>query len=92
MTTHDLIRDWRRISLRSLDGVKTPLRELFDACPGRLGRAGTVFVDYAFFLKNKGRGKEITLLRVGHNDVCLKLVSEQGGFSETPIGFILLDP
>ena len=87
MTLDDLERDWRSLYLEDDIGDRVYLKIAFDECLGRLGKAGTLFADYLYFCKDTGRGRRITLLKVGPDDACVTLTGAgPGGFQEETVG------
>jgi len=89
MTLDDLERDWKLIFVEDDLGERACLRELFDACLGRLGKEGTPFAEYLYFAKETREGRQIRMIKVGAGDDCILLtVSGPGGFSEERVGWL----
>jgi len=89
MTIDDLERDWRSIYFEDVLSERLYLRDAFDACLGRLGKAGTPFADFLYFAKQTAQGQRIKLLKVGPDGACILLsCSGPGGFQEEEVGWL----
>lgn len=74
-------------------GGTTLLRDVYDECLGRIGKQGTLFVDFVYFAKNTPKGRKVELLTVSEGDVCEILDSSgPGGFSSLQIGRFVYVP
>jgi len=89
MTLDELERDWKLVFVEDDLGERAYLRDLFDSCLGRLGKAGTPFAEYLYFAKETREGRQIRLIKIGDRDDCILLtVSGPGGFSEERVGWL----
>lgn len=90
MTLDDLERDWRLIFVEDILSERAYLRDFFDACLGRLGKAGTPFAEFLYFAKDTAEGRRIRLIKVGAGDTCILLAGAgPGGFHEEAVGWLL---
>jgi hypothetical protein len=89
MTLDDLQRDWKQIFIEDFLGEREALRNLFDECLGRLGKAGTPFAEYLYFAKTTAAGRRVRLIKINGGDTCILLsTSGPGGFHEEAVGWL----